>query len=212
MHPSQGFYLYRADRLLIHGTWWGLHKAIDAHKLVRVKIDIPTDLDQHWGIDIKKSIARPSPEIKRDLKRIIDQVTEKGSRPFTGRGRKIEDKTTKRFWQIIPVDNDFRFALNLQHPIYEQLVLLLDDDARELLDIYLKGLQAYLPLEAIQARMQQSPYRIRQETAFSHDEIHEVAQKIKSLNLSQYHIESLLKTELFKKHEELLQNGEDELQ
>jgi hypothetical protein len=208
---SQGFYLYRADRLLIHGTWWGLHKAIDAHKLVRVKIDIPTDLDQHWGIDIKKSVARPSPEIKRDLKRIIAQVTEKGSRPFTGRGRKIEDKTTKRFWQIVPVDNDFRFALNLQHPIYEQLVSLLNDDTKELLDIYLKGLQAYLPLEAIQAKLQQSPYRIRQETALSYDEVFALAQKIKSLNLSQEHIESLLKTELFKNHKELLQNGDDEL-
>ena len=24
---SQGFYLYRENRLLIYGTWWGLHKA-----------------------------------------------------------------------------------------------------------------------------------------------------------------------------------------
>ena len=28
---SQGFYLYRANRLLIYGTWWGLHKISDAH-------------------------------------------------------------------------------------------------------------------------------------------------------------------------------------
>jgi hypothetical protein len=42
---SQGFYLYRANRLLIYGTWWGLHKATDAHKLVRIKIDIPNAID-----------------------------------------------------------------------------------------------------------------------------------------------------------------------
>ncbi|RLB89522.1 MAG: ATP-binding protein [Deltaproteobacteria bacterium] len=203
---SQGFYLYRANRLLIHGTWWGLHKAIDAHKLVRVKIDVTNDLDQHWGIDIKKSIARPSPEIKKDLKRIIVQVTEKGSRPFTGRGRKIEDKTTKRFWQIVPIDNDFRFGLNLQHPIYEQLVSLLNEDAKEILDIYLKGLQAYLPLEAIQAKLQQTPYRIRQKTALSYDEVLALAEKIRSLNLSQEHIDSLLKTELFIRNKELLKD------
>jgi hypothetical protein len=59
---------------------------------VRIKIDIPNDLDVHWGIDIKKSIAQPCEEIKNDLKRIINQITEKGSRPYTGRGRKIEDK------------------------------------------------------------------------------------------------------------------------
>jgi len=200
---SQGFYLYRADRLLIHGTWWGLHKAIDAHKLVRVKIDIPNDLDKHWGIDIKKSIARPSPEIKKDLKRIIAQVTEKGSRPFTGRGKKIEDKTKKQFWQIVPIDNDFRFAINLQHPIYEQLISLLNEDAKEILNIYLKALQAYLPLEAIQAKLQQNPYRIRQETALTNDEVLELAEKIKSLNISQEQIDSLLKTEIFRESKEV---------
>src|SRR5690606_3175789 len=94
---SQGFYLYRANRLLIYGTWWKLHKSIDAHKLVRIKIDITNDQDQYWGIDIKKSTASPNEEIKKDLKRIISQVTEKGSRPYTGRGRKIEDKTVNRF-------------------------------------------------------------------------------------------------------------------
>src|SRR5690606_12525641 len=94
---SQGFYLYRANRLLIYGTWWRLHKSIDAHKLVRIKIDIPNNQDQYWGIDIKKSTASPNEEIKKDLKRIISQVTEKGSRPYTGRGRKIEDKTVNRF-------------------------------------------------------------------------------------------------------------------
>jgi hypothetical protein len=208
---SQGFYLYRANRLLIHGTWWGLHKAIDAHKLVRIKIDIPNDLDHYWGIDIKKSVARPSPEIRKDLKRIIIQVTEKGSRPFTGRGRKIEDKTIKRFWQVVPIGHDFRFALNLQHPIYEQLISLLNDDAKEILDIYLKGLQAYLPLEAIQAKLQQSPYRIRQETALSYDEVFALAEKIKALNLSQKYIDRLLKTELFRDHKELLRDGDDEL-
>ena len=74
---AQGFYLYRANRLLIYGTWWGLHRGIDAHKLVRIKIDIPNDQDNFWGIDIKKSTANPTIELKRDLKRIINQVTEK---------------------------------------------------------------------------------------------------------------------------------------
>ena len=110
---------------MIHGTWWGLHRAIDAHKLVRVKIDISNDQDRLWGIDIKKSTAKPLPEIRNDLARIIRQITEKGSRPFTGRGRKIEDKTTTRFWEIVPFNDDLRFALNLEHPIYLKLVRIL---------------------------------------------------------------------------------------
>lgn len=203
---SQGFYLYRSNRLLIHGTWWGLHRAIDAHKLVRVKIDISNDQDRLWGIDIKKSTAKPLPEIRSDLQRIIRQITEKGSRPYTGRGRKIEDKTTTRFWEIVPLsDGDFRFAVNQEHPLYLKLLELCEDE--ELLTAYLDGLQAYLPLEAIQSHLQQHPHKIKQETSLSEEQIIELADKLQSSGLSPEYIESLLKAELFKNRTELFKNG-----
>jgi hypothetical protein len=202
---SQGFYLYRSNRLLIHGTWWGLHRAIDAHKLVRVKIDISNDQDRLWGIDIKKSTAKPLPEIKNDLARIIRQTTEKGSRPFTGRGRKIEDKTVTRFWEIVPLNDDLRFALNLEHPIYLKLLESCGDE--ELLISYLKGVQSFLPLEAIQSNLQHNPHKIKQETILTEGEISELAEKLKSLNLSPDNVASLLKTELFKNRKELFDNG-----
>lgn len=205
---SQGFYLYRADRLLIYGTWWGLHRAIDAHKLVRVKIDISNDQDKYWGIDIKKSTAKPNQEIKVDLVRIIRQATEKGSRPYTGRGRKIDDKTITLFWNIIPVEGNIRFALNDEHPLYEKIIEACRD--KELLISYLKSIQAYLPLEAIQARLQQNPHELKQEAAISEEEIEELAERLKSSGLSTEYIESLLKTELFKNRKELLKDGNNE--
>lgn len=204
---SQGFYLYRSNRLLIHGTWWGLHRAIDAHKLVRVRIDISNDQDRLWGIDIKKSTARPLPEIKNDLARIIRQTTEKGSRPYTGRGRRIEDKATTRFWEIVPLNDDFRFALNQEHPLYLKLLESCSDE--NLLISYLKGLQAYLPLEAIQSHLQQHPHKIKQETALTEEEIAELAERLKMSGLAPDYIESLLKTELFKNRKELFENGNE---
>ena len=194
---SQGFYLYRGNRILIYGTWWGLHKSLDAHKLVRIKIDIPNSMDTHWGIDIKKSIARPSEKIRNDLKRIIDQVTEKGSRPFTGRGRKIEDKTIVQFWEIIPVNNEFRFAVNQNHPLFHDLKSELSNDALDKLNLYLKGLQAYLPLEAIQHNLQKNPHQIKQQTAFSEEDITLLTEKLLSKGLSKEYIEELLKTEIY---------------
>lgn len=198
---SQGFYLYRSNRLLIHGTWWGLHRAIDAHKLVRVKIDISNDQDRLWGIDIKKSTAKPLPEIRSDLARIIRRTTEKGSRPFTGRGRKIEDKTVTRFWEIVPLNDDFRFSLNQEHPIYLKLLESTGDE--DLLIFYLKGVQAYLPLEAIESYLQQHPHKIKQETALTDKEVADIAEKLKTSGLAPEFIESLLKTELFKNRKDL---------
>ncbi|MEK5377291.1 ATP-binding protein [Paenibacillus sp. FSL P2-0173] len=204
---SQGFYLYRSRRLLIYGTWWGLHRANDAHKLVRIKIDITNEQDKYWGIDIKKSTASPIPEIKNDLKRIIRQVTEKGSRPYTGRGKKIEDKTTTKFWQLVPHDSGFRFILNQEHPLLEKLQDDLTGENRQLLDMYLKGLQAYLPLEAIQAQLQQNPYEVQQETLMTEEDIRELADKLKAAGLSEDAIKDLLKTEIFKNREGLLKGG-----
>ncbi|MBX3007642.1 MAG: ATP-binding protein [Melioribacteraceae bacterium] len=201
---SQGFYLYRANRLLIYGTWWGMHKAVDAHKLVRVKIDIPNSNDHLWGIDIKKSAAVPVNEIRNDLKRIIKLITEKGSRPFTGRGKKIKDNAVNRFWHLIPFNGDFRFILNLAHPLYDRLISGLSQDNLEKLEIYLKGLQAYLPLEAIQAQLQQNPHQIKQETILTKQDLENLVLKLKSAGFGQDYIESLLKTEIFKNNQELL--------
>lgn len=199
---SQGFYLYRANRLLIYGTWWGLHRAIDAHKLVRIKIDISNDQDRLWGIDIKKSTATPIPEIRSDLTRIIRQMTEKGSRTYSVRGRKITDKTVVRFWQLIATPGDgIRFALNTEHPLYLELSAKTDAD---LLATYLAGVQAYLPLEAIQAQLQQSPHQIDQQSALTEEEITELAKRLKASSFSNDFIEEFLKTEIFKARQGLL--------
>ena len=204
---SQGFYLYRANRLLIYGTWWGLHRAIDAHKLVRIQIDIPNNQDDLWGIDIKKSTAKPVSDLRADLKRIIKQVTSQGSRPYTGRGKKIEDKTTTRFWDLVPNNNTLRFVVNKDHPVYQMLEAKLTDDEIDLLQLYLKGLQAYIPLDAIQAQLQQTPHNIKQEESLSEEDKMKLAVELKKLDLSEEEIKSLLNTDIFKDKWEFFNNG-----
>ncbi len=203
---SQGFYLYRLNRLLIHGTWWGLHRATDAHKLVRIKIDISNKQDKYWGIDIKKSTAHPIPELKKDLRRIINEVTKEGSKPFTKRGRRIKDKTITKFWDIIPVDNELRFGLNKSHPLYTKLIQNLSSQSVYWLNTYLKSVEAYLPLESIQSQLQQSPHGLKQKKAFSHDDILELVKALKKTGLDDEYIEQLLKTEIFKNNKKLLQD------
>jgi hypothetical protein len=206
---SQGFYLYRGNRLLIHGTWWGLHKITDAHKLVRIKIDIPNSQDLYWGIDIKKSTAKPAPFIRDDLRRIIRQVVDLGSRPFTGRGKTIEDKVTKRFWLLKPESNSISFVLDLDHPILKELLAMIHRDSKKLLELYLKGIQAFLPLEAIQAQLNQNPHLIKQDELLKENDVQELAEILNNLNLDKDLIALLAKTEVFKKHKDLL-GGSDE--
>ena len=204
---SQGFYLYRAHRLLIYGTWWGMHRTNDAHKLVRIKIDIPNNQDFAWGIDIKKSSANPISEIKEDLKRIIQQVTVKGSRPFTGRGKKIEDKTTTRFWELVANNDQIHFAINRNHPIIQDLENSLVESQKQLLNVILMGLESYLPLDSILAQLNANPLKVKQESLIDEKEIQTLVENWRSNGISEEFIKQLLKTEVYKGKEDYFKDA-----
>ncbi|WP_272913640.1 ATP-binding protein [Pontibacillus yanchengensis] len=206
---SQGFYLYRAHRLLIYGTWWGMHRINDAHKLVRVKIDIPNNQDSAWGIDIKKSKASPIMEIRNNLRRIISQVTVKGSRPYTGRGKKIEDKTTIRFWELISDNNNIKFSINKNHPMVKDLESKLNEEQNNLLHVILMGIESYLPLDAIIAQLNSNPLKVNQETSINEEDIKMLLEQWRSAGVSEEFIKDLLKTEVYKNKEAFFDYAEN---
>lgn len=196
---TQGFYLYRAGRLLVHGTWWGLNKISDAHRLVRIKVDISNNQDHLWNIDVKKSIANPNQVIKNELKKIMSQVLGRGEKTYTKRGVRVEDKTVVPFWQVIHENDVIRFELNQNHPILSKLQSLIVDKHQSILIAYLKGIEAYLPLDAIQAHMITEPHKIKQSEMVVDRERDSFLQDLLDLDLTKEEIEELMKTELFRK-------------
>ncbi len=192
---SQGFYLYRAKRLLVHGTWWGMHRVSDVHQLVRIKIDIPNNQDEYWGIDVKKSRANPREPIRGRLRQIMLGSLDVGSRSYKGRGKAIENKNIVQFWQIIPDGKNLRFGINREHPLYK---LLLENESSQeyLLDAYIKGLEAYLPLSAIQSHILNNPHSIKQEDAISPDEIKSLLDELNKSGVNEDSINAIRKTEL----------------
>ena len=204
---SQGFYLYRANRLLIYGTWWGLHKASDVHKLIRIQIDIPNDQDYIWGIDIKKSTARPVPEIRNDLKRVTRSMLNQGSRPYTGRGKRVKNNFTTNLWDIKKNSDLIEFVLNFEHPLYKTLLKQFSNEDESVLRDYLKAIQTYIPFDAILAHLHQNPYGIKRE--LNQSEVNEIAKTLKFLNLSDEEIANYMKTDVFKNHKEAINNGNE---
>ena len=84
----QGFYLYRADRLIQKPSWLGLGKSEPHANLARVKIDINPDWDEDLHVDVKKStVAFPSAQ--RDE---LDAV----KRQISGLAKKQKDTTERR--------------------------------------------------------------------------------------------------------------------
>ena len=91
----------------------------------------------------------------------------------------------------------------------DKLINSLNLESRDLLKFYLKGLQAYLPLEAIQAQLNQNPHLINQSEIMNEKDIVNLAEILNKLNLDKDVITNLLKTELFKNRHELLGRSDE---
>lgn len=90
---QQGFYIYRERRLLVAGGWMSLGEhgrawaRDEAHRLARIRIDIPNSADADWKINILKSRASVPVTLRRDLTRLATRTRETARRVFANRGR-----------------------------------------------------------------------------------------------------------------------------
>ena len=73
---KQGFYIYRNERLIIWGTWFGRQRD-ELTKYARIRVDIPNTLDEIWGIDIKKQNAKIPSSIRKRLTRAVDEAMDR---------------------------------------------------------------------------------------------------------------------------------------
>jgi hypothetical protein len=115
LRDNQGFYVYRAHRLVIWGTWFGIVPKDDLGKLARVRVDVPNSMDHLWALDIKKSAASPPAEIRRELRRVADTMLGPSRRAHRYRGRPESDAAT-RMWKVIAERDGFRYEINREHP------------------------------------------------------------------------------------------------
>jgi hypothetical protein len=97
-YKLQGFYIYRQNRLLLHGNWLGLFPKNEQFKNARIQIDIPNKLDHDWKIDIKKATATPSFTVRKDLVRLGKLARSKAGSIHKFRGNQIMlDDSIKTF-------------------------------------------------------------------------------------------------------------------
>jgi hypothetical protein len=121
LRDSQGFYIYRAYRLVIWGTWFRLSPRSELGKLARVQVDVPNTLDHLWSLDIKKSLASPPPEVRQQLKRLSEQIVvpSRKAQTFRGRTEKNSDGVV-RIWNVVSDRATFRYEVNRDHPAVQE--------------------------------------------------------------------------------------------
>ena len=147
IRDSQGFYVYRAHRLVIWGTWFRVTPRSEMAKLTRVKVDVPNTLDHLWALDIKKSAAEPPPEVRKRLKELAAKMTTPSQRVQRFRGRQVNaNDPITRMWKLIEDRDEFRYEINRDHPDIERLDDLLTEDSRTLLGEVLALVEVTFPV------------------------------------------------------------------
>ncbi len=153
LRDSQGFYIYRAGRLVVWGTWFRLYRKSDMGRLTRVKVDIPNSLDHLWSLDIKKSNAVPPPLVRQRLKELAARFVEPSERIHKYRGRPAGIDSLTRVWDAIEERGATRYQLNRQHPLLQSVAEALTDSDLPRFQRLLECLEATLPVQDIFNRM-----------------------------------------------------------
>lgn len=148
---SQGFYLYRNRRLIVHGTWFGLMRQSELTKLARVRIDIPNSLDTKWKIDVRKASAQPPEPVRQRLRRIVEQIGAPSKRTYTSRGARLTTNDKLPVWTRHQQSNQIHYRLNPDHPVFTGFMKKLSKPLASAFRVLLDLVESALPVDTIHA-------------------------------------------------------------
>ena len=117
---QQGFYVYRNRRLLLAGSWLGLGQGRswtkeEAHRLARIRLDIPNTADAEWKIDIRKSTASPPVALREHLTRLAEDTRARARRVFAHRGQPVilnPGRTVAQAWSAEHRASGIRYRID----------------------------------------------------------------------------------------------------
>ena len=187
---QQGFYVYRRDRLILAGSWLGLRRLRreDKYSLARIAVNVPSELDHQWAIDVRKASVVPPVALRPALRRIAEATRQSARDVLTRRGRvgaRSHSNGLSFAWRIEQHDGSVRCRINRNHPLVAQLLRGTPDqraDAQALLRL----LEETVPATAL--RVMHDPATTAESQPFAEvatDEAVEVARRVVSAMVDQ---------------------------
>lgn len=146
---SQGIYLYRAKRLIVYGTWFGLAKKTALTQLTRVKIDIDVNQDEAWKIDVKKVSAQLPEVVRSRVKSLITTIGAPSKKTYRRRAARLTSSNAYPAWDVIQDGKKRVYRINRKHPVIASLMDSLDSADFQGLDTVLSLIECSLPTESL---------------------------------------------------------------
>jgi len=152
-NASQGFYVYREDRLLVAGSWLGVGGVKEEHsKLARISLNVPSKLDHLWQVDVRKSSIKPPGPILADLRRIAKLAKRSAQEAYRFRGKANSARVSQDFviaWESFRVRGGINhYRVNRKHPIVDEALSGTHVDARSI-ERLIRFIEETLPVTQI---------------------------------------------------------------
>lgn len=211
---SQGFYLYRNERLIVWGDYLGLSRKTELGKNLRIRVDIPNSLDYLWDIDVKKSRARVPSKISKNLISAITdgELVSKEVNTYCG---KKELKSDKSIWSLYEDRGGrFHFELNNENDLYKQLKHSLKDEQMKLFNMFEKVIVSNMPIQTIYAQIADgNEHRVFQDSKVT-ESLVETINNLRMMGITNYKelLKSLLVTEPFSSNKEAIEIINNEIE
>ena len=217
---QQGFYVYRNKRLLLAGSWLSLGHGRswtkdEAHRLARIRLDIPNNADAEWKIDIRKSTARPPVSLRKLLVSYAEETRNRARRAFAHRGaapRTSKGNKVIQAWEVKHLSEGVKYHVDRNHPSIRDVL----DNAGSLLpqlQAMLRVIEETVPVQRIwldTAEQKETPRNnFASEATAEILNVLEVMYKsmvVQKGMSSEYAKERLLQTEPFNNYPELIKS------
>jgi hypothetical protein len=183
----QGFYVYRGKRLLLAGSWLGLGGTRawtreQSSKLARIRVDLPTNMDMDWRIDVRKSRARPPGRLRPRLTAIAGRCREQAREVFAWRGRGPKSAPQRRIpdpvWLSRSGTTGNQYHINRDHPAVAGFIVGTKVNPK-LLDALLTVIEQAVPIERIWLDTSESEGTVP--PTFSSNEIEQLTSQLAQL-------------------------------
>jgi hypothetical protein len=163
-NAQQGFYVYRARRLLVAGDWLGLRRMHQEEhfKLARIRVDLDNAMDSAWQIDVRKATARVPGPLQSELDRIARATRRRAAEVYRFRGKSLARSTGRDLaisfvWERVTHRGGAHvFRVNRRHPTLAALRAAGPEEARAV-DRALRLVEESLPVEAIVMESREHP-------------------------------------------------------
>ena len=93
---QQGFYIYRADRMIQAGGWSRMRSADEHTKLARAALEFWPDLDEAFEINISKMRVRLPEELREQLGNPVTQLVKRAQEKYRGGERSSTSRSATR--------------------------------------------------------------------------------------------------------------------